>query len=181
MLRLSPHPQNGAQGIESFAAACAISSDGHLWLRYHVDCDPEILALAGGYEQVTRGDKLWESTVFEVFVQRPEAAAYLECNFSTGGQWAAYHFDGYRSGMRNQDIAQTPEIYIEFSDSHLALEATILLPPDFCDWPLNLAITSILHENDGKQSYWSLAHGDGPPDFHHQACFVHKVAAPMLS
>ena len=181
MLRLLPHPQNGAQSIYGLSAACTISPNGHLWLRYFVECDPEILALAGDYDEVKRGDKLWENTVFELFAQRPGAPEYLECNFSTGGEWAAYHFDGYRSDMRDQEIAQMPEIYLEFSDSHFALEATILLPPDYRACTLNLAITSILLQNDGKKSYWSLAHGEGPPDFHHQACFVHKVAAPVAS
>lgn len=181
MLRLSPHPQNGAQSIDGLSAACTIGPEGHLWLRYFVECDPEILRLAGGYEQVIRGDKLWENTVFEVFLQRHGAAEYIEYNFSSGGEWAAYHFDGYRSGMRDLDLAQAPDFYSETSRSHFVLEVKAQLPAAYCESPLNIAITAILYENNGKLSYWSLAHGDGPPDFHHQACFVHKVAAPMLS
>src|SRR5690349_4799096 len=48
----------------------------------------------------TRAEELWQSTCFEAFVRCSASEAYYEFNFAPSTQWAAYQFDGYRSGMR---------------------------------------------------------------------------------
>jgi len=56
-----------------------------------------------GLPPVTAGartDELWRHTCFEVFVRPLPGEAYYEFNFAPSTQWAAYRFDGYRSGMR---------------------------------------------------------------------------------
>src|SRR5262249_7398791 len=47
-----------------------------------------------------RAHELWHHTCFEAFVGTSSGAAYYEFNFAPSTQWAAYEFDGYRSGMR---------------------------------------------------------------------------------
>jgi hypothetical protein len=44
-----------------------------------------------------RTDGLWQTTCCEMFLR--QAAGYREINLSPSGNWAAYGFDGYRSGM----------------------------------------------------------------------------------
>lgn len=55
-----------------------------------------------------RADGLWHHTCFELFLRNDEGG-YLEFNFSPSGQWAAYQFDGYRSGMRELQVT-APEV-----------------------------------------------------------------------
>src|SRR3712207_5904568 len=44
-----------------------------------------------------RAEDLWRHTCFEAFLKVPGEEGYLELNFSPGGDWAAYRFEGYRS------------------------------------------------------------------------------------
>ena len=37
--------------------------------------------------------------------------------------------------------------------------------------PWDIGLTAVIEEEDGTKSYWALAHGAGPPDFHNPACF----------
>src|SRR5260221_14417187 len=47
-----------------------------------------------------RTDELWQHTCFEAFVRTSPGAGYYEVNFAPSAQWAAYRFNGYRTGMR---------------------------------------------------------------------------------
>src|SRR6266851_4852662 len=51
-----------------------------------------------------RADDLWQHTCFEAFVRASSGPAYYEFNFAPSTEWAAYRFDGYRSGMRAAEI-----------------------------------------------------------------------------
>lgn len=114
----------------------------------------------------TRRDELWRHTCFELFA-RNTGAGYTEFNFAPSTEWAAYGFDDYRAGMRPIDIAP-PALNVTRTDSALMLEAIVQLPRR----PRTLALTAVVEEDDGRISYWSLAHPDGAPDFHHPRCFV---------
>jgi hypothetical protein len=41
-----------------------------------------------------------------------------------------------------------------------------------------MSLAAVVEETDGTISYWALAHADGPPDFHHPACFRAQVPPP---
>src|SRR5262245_63050261 len=71
---------------------------GAIVLRYVLDADLDKLRVP----EVTtpaRADGLWRHTCFEIFIRKPQSASYCELNFSPSGEWAAYRFAGYRSGM----------------------------------------------------------------------------------
>ena len=70
-----------------------------------------------------------------------------------------------------------PELSNDASQSHFALEATFGLPHAFTGKDLLLAITAVIEERDGTKSYWSLAHPEGAPDFHHPDCFTLHLPA----
>jgi hypothetical protein len=79
--------------------------------------------------------------------------------------------------------APAPAIDTEVEAGRYLLRASIdlagFLSPAV-PWQLNL--TSVLQQLDGTKSYWALAHPpDGPPDFHHPACFVLELPPPSAS
>lgn len=115
----------------------------------------------------TRTDGLWNSTCFETFIGTGEAS-YVELNFATSGQWAAYSFTNYREGMRELDIA-APKI--RFAENSLIATVELAAKPGS---PLN--VTAVIERKDGTRSYWALAHPKGNrPDFHARDCFVAKL------
>lgn len=179
MLRMQPHPGDAAHKIDNYQIGFSVNHLGALWLRYHVDCPPDLLDLADLEDDVVRGERLWEATCFEAFVREAGRTDYLEFNFSSGRKWAAYHFQAYREGMQDQQLRATPEIWLDVSESHFALEATVQLPPHLIDKPIDLGIASILFERGGAKSYWSLVHPAGAPDFHNEQCFALKLASPL--
>jgi hypothetical protein len=170
MLMLICHKETPATNVKSIGVATELSQNGRLWLRYHMDCVLD--GLETGYpEQPERRDGLWQTTCFEVFIRVGESEEYLEFNFAPSSQWAAYHFSGYREDMVELEI-QAPEIGLDASETHFALEADMTLPPNFSGVALNVAATAVIEERGGAKSYWALRHPEGDPDFHDRACFT---------
>ena len=171
-MELIPHPGTPPLAVASIEVECW--HDGGRWhFRYLVEGaarlelpDP---AATG------RADELWQTTCFDAFVGG-KGATYREYNFAPSGQWAAYAFDSPRQGMRNAD--DEVEVWLEGGDDWIAVEAAI-----FGDLaagsPLNL--TAVIEEEGGHKSYWALAHGDGPPDFHNRDCFVAHLPSGKAS
>ena len=115
-------------------------------------------------------DGLWRTTCFEMFVGLEEGA-YVEYNFSPSGAWAAYHFDGYRIGMRALEI---PEPRISSAVGHERMALTVGLTEDALPWDRSgrIGVSAVIEELGGAVSYWALAHPPGRPDFHHRDCFA---------
>ncbi len=131
-----------------------------------------------------RADGLWQHTCFEAFIGAENGARYCEFNFSPSTEWAAYRFDGYRSGMGPmEDVAAVP-ILFEASETSLLLQAT-LPRAALTQWlgggPLRLGLSAVIEETSGRKSYWALRHPPGKPDFHHADCFVLSLDASLLS
>ena len=123
----------------------------------------------------TAGDRangLWEATCFEAFVSA--GAGYVEFNFSPSRQWAAYRFDTYRDGMRDE-IMPAPKIATAVTPSRMELTVAASLPDDVAG---RVGLSAVIEEAGGAKSYWALAHPPGPPDFHHPDCFAVELPAP---
>jgi hypothetical protein len=118
-----------------------------------------------------RSDGLWQQTCFEAFIG---AAAYCEFNFSPSSQWAAYDFASYRADMRERATDKAPEVGLDASQGHFALEASF----DVGGLSGRMGLSAVIEELDGTKSYWALAHPPGAPDFHHPACFAAALPAP---
>jgi len=110
-------------------------------------------------------DGLWQHTCFEVFVARPGMPGYQEFNFSPSGEWAAYEFDGYRSGMSRLELK--PRSVFDGG-----MRVTIPLRPG----AMRLALSAVIEEAGGRLSYWALRHAPGKPDFHHPDAFALALA-----
>jgi hypothetical protein len=168
------HPDTPASAVESVTVFAKRTAE-ELWLRYQAECELNALNLPGPLEP-DRCDELWQTTCFEVFIADAgkDSAGYAEFNFAPSSQWAAYHFDSYRENMTALEMAVVPEILLDVSESHFALEVTV---------PMNgsgqrLAISAVIEETDGTKSYWALAHPPGKPDFHATACFAATLPPP---
>ena len=145
-------------------------SADRLWLRYYVECILNDLDLLGTAPP-SRCGGLWQQTCFEAFIGD---SAYSEFNFSPSSQWAAYDFSGYREGMRERPMGNSPEIGLDASESHFAMEANF----DIDGLVGKVGLSVVIEETNGTKSYWALAHPPGAPDFHHPTCFAATLPAP---
>lgn len=127
-------------------------------------------------------DGLWRHTCFEAFVGGQDGGAYREFNFSPSGQWADYRF----AARRTPDAAPDPSVLIpevlwRSNPGHLRLCARLpasVLPPAGT-WRVGLS--AVLEHQDGRLSYWALAHPGIHPDFHDPAGWRPLPAAPDIS
>lgn len=129
-----------------------------------------------------RADDLWKTTCFECFLQTHGSTGYYEFNFSPSGEWAAYQFDSYRSGMRDAPVDVDPWVGQDEDGEQGSYVCNADL--DLGRTPqgrLRLNLAAVIEETNGHKSYWALAHPPGPPDFHHPDCFAAELPAPVGS
>jgi len=125
-----------------------------------------------------RTDNLWRHTCFEAFVRAASGPSYYEFNFAPSTQWAAYRFDGYRSGMAAAEIS-APEMEVRSGPDSYTLQAALELDrlPDLSREAVwRLGLSALIEDTSGAMSYWALAHPPGKPDFHHTDCFALEFA-----
>ena len=166
-VQLICHPDAPATAVEHVSVQLATTgTPGALWCEFHVASNTLLLPPSAKPE---RTDGLWTTTCFELFAKPAGGDAYFEFNFSPSFQWAAYSFEGYRSGMQ-EFAAENPEIWVTPGLPHfsLAVEAMPLLPTV----RMAIALSAVIEEIDGTKSYWALRHPPGKPDFHHPDCFA---------
>lgn len=170
------HPQTLSQAVEAITVRIARGHKGAVTMRYSVFGHIEQIVLPSPLDAV-RTDGLWQHSCFEMFVRPSGRQGYCEFNFSPSSQWAAYGFDGYRSGMAEMEGMVPPEISMLTTpkrlDMHVALSVGLLAV--WPDWQVGLS--SIIEEKDGSKSYWALSHPVGAADFHDQDCFIAQLSA----
>jgi hypothetical protein len=172
-VRLKLHPDSRCGAITRIDVDVTRPQARNLMLRYCVTGNIGALRLPPPGSP-TRTDELWRHTCFEAFVRGPPDAGYHELNFAPSGQWAAYRFGGYRSGMRVAEIG-TPAIEATSDAARFELRSFVALGaladlPDGHAW--RIGISAVMDEMDSSRSYWALAHPAGKPDFHHDDCFA---------
>lgn len=170
-LALKPHPDTSDPPAIAIEVELRRPERTRLLLRYSLTGAVSDLLLAAP-AAAERRDNLWQQTCFEAFVAEAREEGYREFNFSPSTQWAAYRFDGYRSGMQLAET--TPDIAVHLLEDCVTLEAALPLSGA---GPWRLGLTAIIEEKGGRKSYWALAHPPGAPDFHHPACFALELPA----
>jgi hypothetical protein len=123
-----------------------------------------------------KADGLWQHTCFEAFISVKGELAYRELNFSPSGEWAVYHFRGYRDRLPFAEEEAAPEILMRRVENGLVLDVSARLPPRLTLQPLQLGLSAVIEDDCGKLSYWALKHPSGKPDFHHPDAFVLEIA-----
>ena len=170
--RLSPHPDSHCIAVRELAVELQSTCPGRLTLTYLVSGTTASLRLPS-LSKPARTDGLWRHTCFEAFLAAPAGETYDEFNFSPSTAWAAYHFSGYRQGMREAAIDSAPQISLSLSEDHLDLCVHLHLP---IDGPRRLGLSAVIEEVGGGISYWALTHSPGKPDFHHPDTFIGALA-----
>src|SRR5437868_2964024 len=169
---LIAHPSTPCEFIRSFTVDMQRLQTGALRLTYRLEGDLERLNVPAP-RQPARADELWRHTCFEAFLSSTDAPGYAELNFAPSGEWAAYSFDDYRSGMKAIEQITTPSIRCTRASQLLQLD--VELEPA-AQWggaaqarELRVALTAVLEDTHGRISYWALAHPGARPDFHNPA------------
>src|SRR5262245_15052360 len=72
-----------------------------------------------------RSDELWRHTCFEAFIRGASGPEYYEFNFAPSTRWAAYRFDGYRSGMAVATEIGAPSIVVHSDAGCCKLQVTL--------------------------------------------------------
>jgi hypothetical protein len=174
---LTRHPNSRGVAAKRVEVEVAQHRADSLVLSYTVSGTISEIRLPVIVESV-RADELWQHTCFEVFVGSSFGAVYYEFNFAPSTQWAAYRFDGYRSGMGAASQIGAPKIEVRQRSDSYTLKASLELN-QLRDMSRNaawrLGLSALIEDIRGNKSYWALAHPPGKPDFHHMDCFTHKL------
>ena len=120
-----------------------------------------------------RHGRLWEDTCFEMFLTHAADQSYTELNFAPNGNWNAYHFSGYRQGMKESDSIDNVTI-----ESILTSKDTRRLEITFSghhsrsvDNPVCVGVAAIVKNTQGHAAYFALNHPTTRPDFHRRENF----------
>ena len=180
MMRLNAHPSSVPGPVRHLEGSAVRTSDGLLRLAWHLDADLAGLRLPAA-RGPARTDELWRHTCFEAFINKAGSPAYWELNFSPSGEWAAYGFDSYRSGMKSLALEAAPEMRWQRTPGSLALDASLPLSTLHSlagpGWDsVRLGMSAVLEDQSGTITFWALGHPEGKPDFHDPACFVLELA-----
>ncbi len=168
LLTLTPHPDTPCEAVRGIAVQVTRSAT-RLELGYRVEGDIGQIVLAER-GPCARADELWKHTCFEAFVSSGQG--YGEVNLSPSNQWAAYGFDGYRSGM-----AVREGIELTFADDYRSADAYDLVAElDLTDMSAeddwSIALSAVIELTDGRRCFWAMRHPPGKPDFHHPDAFA---------
>jgi len=176
---LKLHPDSRCTAAAGIGVEVARPRPGNLVLRYIVTGTTGDLSLPP-VTAPARSDGLWRHTCFEAFLRAGPGAAYTEFNFAPSLRWAAYRFDGYRSGMRVAVGIGAPRIEVRSKSGRYELQAALELdgvPGCSGDAPWRLGLAAVIEDTGGIRSYWALAHPPGKADFHHSDCFALELPA----
>jgi hypothetical protein len=170
---LQCHPGAPCGAVRSIDVTVASDTSGALQLQYAVHGTIADLKLPEPAPP-RRADGLWRHTCFEVFWRLSGHPQYHEWNFSPSGAWAAYRFDDYRLGMAPLETVAVPDVVARAEPSVFLVEVAVEPPPFGADAApaLDLALSAVIEERDGRLSYWALRHAPEQPDFHHPDGFV---------
>jgi len=172
---LVPHPDKPAGAVEYVHVSMRQSEHG-LDLAFVVGCPTDRLVVPAPGAPA-RSDGLWRTTCLELFVAA-EAPGYFEFNLSPSGAWAAYRFTDYRAGMAEAPLDTPPRIMVGDEGDVLIVIARLEPPLPHATMA---GLSAVIEEADGTKSFWALAHGDGPPDFHNPEGFIAPLPAPVTS
>jgi len=173
---LQLHPAWVSNAANAIAVEVRRPGPEGLILTYALTCDRRRMEVPADAARGRR-DELWRRTCFEAFLNVPGRPDYYEFNFAPSTEWAAYVFDGYRTGMRDAAV-DPPLIQPNLFGDEGEVRVAFTLPQPLRDAPLRLGLAAVILAVDGTRSYWALAHPPGKADFHHPDGFVLNLPAP---
>lgn len=120
--------------------------------------------------------ELWEATCFEFFLAPVGESYYWEFNLSLSGDWNIFRLDDYRQGLRNEEAIVALPVVIQQTATLVTLDLQLSLEklvPE--NQALDIAITTVIQEQNSDFSYWALQHTGEDADFHRRSDFSFKV------
>jgi hypothetical protein len=176
---LTPHLSTPCDAIRAFEVRVEIREPALLVIEYRLQGD-----LAGFRipppRTAQRVDELWKHTCFEAFLVTDDSPGYEELNFSPSGEWAAYRFSAYRTGMTPADGVGVPTTRVAREATALQVSVAIAISAireaRQTATPLRIAFAAVIEDGDGKMSYWAQRHPPGKPDFHHPDGFALEIS-----
>ncbi|NJR80577.1 DOMON-like domain-containing protein [Sphingomonas corticis] len=173
---LIPHPSAPAASVRRITVDMTRPARDRIGLAYriHGDLDairwPDPVASDFAHE-------LWMHTCFEAFVAG-DGDFYRELNLSPSTRYAIYDFNGYRGAMRDADER---ELTIAFDRGTATLTAHVSMPALASVDVWRVGLTTVIEDVSGAKSFFALAHPRAEPDFHNEAGFVARLAAPGIA
>lgn len=150
--------------------------DARLQLRFRLGGAIEAVHLPSPVASPSRLDSLWSTTCFECFWGVEGERPYWELNLSPAGHWNLYRLEDYRDGLRPEPGYDLPPHRIIRDADELTLRLDLPLPEALAAAvPLQVGITSVIEERNGRLSYWALAHPGNEPDFHRRDAFLLRL------
>lgn len=155
----TPCPAFGLNGTLTRSHGCL-----HLTYRLNGPID-ELVIL--DQRPAIRSDNLWQSTCLELFWGMTGDPSYWELNLAPNGAWNIYRFDGYRTGMREEQRIRSLESSLARQEQGLRLAVQIPLHAlDLEGRPVECGAGVVLAHSSGLLSYWAPSHPAAKPDFH---------------
>ncbi|HEV8331204.1 MAG TPA: DOMON-like domain-containing protein [Steroidobacteraceae bacterium] len=173
-LPLVCHPAAPCSYVSAVTARVDRLSADLLVVYYQIEGDIDQLQLPP-QRRSAHTDGLWQHTCFEAFVRESGGRSYVELNFSPSSEWAIYRFDDYRRGMTPIEPPHAPKIICRRRENRLEADVDVHLTGIVPQAELQLALSAVLEDQQGKISYWALAHPPGNADFHHDAGFTLRL------
>ena len=170
---LIPHPSAPSATVERITVMATRPTPDIIALTYRIHGDLDAICWPAPATPEF-ADELWMHTCFEAFVAG-DGNFYRELNLSPSTRHAIYDFNGYRGAMRD---AGERDLAISFDRATATLAATLAMPAlaDVAVWRVGL--TTVVEDASGAKSFWALSHPRDEPDFHNQAGFAARLAAP---
>ena len=144
-----------------------------LHIEYVISDDWQKVKIPSKSNSCDRQDGLWETTCLEFFIGIVDSPIYWEFNLSPSGCWNVYRFTGYREGMEIETAFENlPFEFIQQSDRlllQIQIDTTQIVKKSQA---LEIAITTVIEEQEGNISYWALKHSGKQADFHLRDSFV---------
>jgi hypothetical protein len=171
---LTCHPACVCPQIDSLQGQLTVVAPDRWQLRFSLEGAVGDLLIPDAMSP-ERVDDLWRHTCFEAFVGSSRTGAYYEFNFSPSGEWAAYQFDSYRTGMKSA-VVDAPRIACTSSDARLDLEVDLRLPLKLADGTEHaVSLTAVIEDRSSAMSYWAVKHVSRKPDFHQPGSLVLRL------
>jgi hypothetical protein len=173
-LPLVCHPATPCSYVSAVTARVDRLSADLLVVYYQIEGDIDQLQLPP-QRRSAHTDGLWQHTCFEAFVRESDGRGYAELNFSPSSEWAIYRFEDYRRGMTPIEPPHAPKIICRRRENRLEADVDVHLTGIVSRAELQLALCAVLEDQQGRISYWALAHPPGNADFHHDASFALRL------
>lgn len=129
-------------------------------------------------ETPSRMTGLWETTCFELFLKNKTHSSYIEFNFAPNGNWNAFQFKEYRTGMSEYNGLDKVLITLTRGQKEINLRAIVhlkerryFMEEDFVDGNIKLGPTAVIEDTQNNKSYWATKHFTKKPDFHFEDNF----------